>query len=282
MALIGVRPRSGADWLILKLARRKNLSGGCVLKRMCPRAAPSHQAQKIPPPHRIWPIIQEMVPPGGLVPPHSHGAIATDSSNSHFPRYASPTVLRTLLRPFVAARPMSCSKRVTLLIPLRGQLIGGGPDSEVMSILGYNAFRISRCRIFLIDSDSSEGDRKIKGDKPYRRNWRKRAGAQKPDTSPGPPQRPQGPMNSHRPSACIGRSGNHPPPILSTKRTKHHEVSKLPPAIERMGSDTQRRSLIRRYRSILRSFCYRSVLLSLLNGVSLYCVFSLCEVGLGK
>ena len=62
--LIGGRPCSGADCLILKLAWRKNLARGRILKRICLCADPSHQARKIRPPHRIWPTIQERVPQG--------------------------------------------------------------------------------------------------------------------------------------------------------------------------------------------------------------------------
>ena len=56
--LIGVRQCSGVDCLILKLAWRKNLAGGVMLDRMCLCADPSHQARKISPTHRIWPVIQ--------------------------------------------------------------------------------------------------------------------------------------------------------------------------------------------------------------------------------
>ena len=47
---IGVRCCAGAECLVIKMSQRKNLSGGCILKRLFLCGDASHQARKIWPP----------------------------------------------------------------------------------------------------------------------------------------------------------------------------------------------------------------------------------------
>ena len=67
-ALIGTRPFDGADALGIKLSWRKNLDGGCILRRTCLCNIGSRLGARIPPPHRIWPLIRDRVQPGELIP----------------------------------------------------------------------------------------------------------------------------------------------------------------------------------------------------------------------
>ena len=66
-ALIGVRSFRGTDTLIIKLSWRKNLDGGCILKRTCLCNLGSKVGDRICPPHRIWPLIRDRVPAGELI-----------------------------------------------------------------------------------------------------------------------------------------------------------------------------------------------------------------------
>ena len=178
---------------------------------MCLCADNSHQARKICPPLRIWPIIQERGPPGELAPPLPQDAIPTESPNLHLLRSDSPTVLSILLWTSVSAQLRSCSRRATPLRSLRDQVAGGSPVFRNYDDIEMgDAFRISRRLISLIDSDSSGGDRNARGDNPRRRNWRGRAAARKSDTSPVSPTPSGTPMKFHWGSSCVGCSGGHP------------------------------------------------------------------------
>ena len=153
--LIGVRPCSGAGCLILKLAWRTNLSGACILKRMCLGADASHQARKICPPHRIWPIIQERASPGELVSPS-------------FARHNSNRILKfTLTRMCFSDGPKYTCKDFHL--GASQELLQTGNSLDVINVSGCwwgsgfrryvdlemdSAFRISRFLIVVSDSDS--------------------------------------------------------------------------------------------------------------------------------
>ena len=98
-----------------------------------------------------------------------------------------------------------------------------------------NAFRISRRPIALSDADSPEDDRENKGDKPHRRNWRKKDAAQKSDTSSVSSTESGTPRISIGHLPALGVQGILPP-IMITKRTKHPESSKLFLMIDGVGS----------------------------------------------
>ena len=62
-ALIGVRKFKGVDTLVIKLGWRKNLAGGCILRRVC-LCDESSLGRRICPPHRVWPLIRDRTQAG--------------------------------------------------------------------------------------------------------------------------------------------------------------------------------------------------------------------------
>ena len=70
-ALIGVRRVGDTDFQAVKLSWRKNLDGGCVLKRACLCDAASSVGERTPPvpPRRIWPLIRSRIGAGELLFP---------------------------------------------------------------------------------------------------------------------------------------------------------------------------------------------------------------------
>ena len=67
-ALIVVRPFERTAALIIKLSRRQNLDGGCILRRPLLCQTGSKSGARICPPRRIWPLIRERVRPCELTP----------------------------------------------------------------------------------------------------------------------------------------------------------------------------------------------------------------------
>ena len=57
-AVLGVRQVGGADFLVMKLSFRKNISRGVILKRPCFRGLGSRTARSSCPVHALWPAIK--------------------------------------------------------------------------------------------------------------------------------------------------------------------------------------------------------------------------------
>ena len=72
--LIALRGEQPNECLVLRLARRKNLSHGCILSRPCFCALDDPQAKKLCPAHSIWPAIASRVQPGELLFPGYYSA----------------------------------------------------------------------------------------------------------------------------------------------------------------------------------------------------------------
>ena len=176
--LIGVRSCSKIDCLIVKMNRRKNLSGGCILKRACLCSDDSSKAKKICPPHRIWPIIAQRVNVGGLIfPTHTRHNInrilkftLSKIGFKDGPKYTSKAFRRG------ATQELLTTGNSLEVIKGSGGWWGSGFRSYV-DIEMDHAFRISRCLIALSDDSSSEDNRvtRDQADRNRRRRWRKTA-----------------------------------------------------------------------------------------------------------
>ena len=81
-ALAGVRKIDGSDLLIIKLAWRKNLDGGFILKRPCLRATNSSVGARIFPPNMIWLLVRPESVRANLPPRGTLRAISTVPANS--------------------------------------------------------------------------------------------------------------------------------------------------------------------------------------------------------
>ena len=77
MALIGVRSVGNTDFLAVKLSRRKNLDGGCILKRTCMRDTGASVGARICPLAEFGP---SSAPELGRANCYSHGILRTTST----------------------------------------------------------------------------------------------------------------------------------------------------------------------------------------------------------
>ena len=68
-ALIGTRTSQDVDCLVIKLSRRKNLAGGCLLRRPCICSIKSASGRRLCPPRAFWPLISSRCEPGDPIFP---------------------------------------------------------------------------------------------------------------------------------------------------------------------------------------------------------------------
>ena len=173
--LIGVRNCAGTERLIIKMSQRKNLSGGCILKRLCLCGDSSHQARKISPPHRIWPLILSRVGRGELLFPgfsrnNVNRILKTTLVKIGFPggeKFTSKAFRRG------ATQELLLAGNTLEVIKGSGGWWGSGFRSYV-DLEMDNAFRISRCLIVLSDGSSSEDEKRAKQDQRRRKQHRRK------------------------------------------------------------------------------------------------------------
>ena len=65
--MIGARRAEGVPFLFAKLARRKNLTAGRILRRPCFCQLAATRAATLCPVHALWPLIRHRVVPGALL-----------------------------------------------------------------------------------------------------------------------------------------------------------------------------------------------------------------------
>ena len=158
-ALIGVRPFEGSVALIIKLSWRKNLDGGCVLRRPCLCNLRSRLGARICPPHRIWPLIKSRVDPGEpIFSQFTKNNFNTnlklnleklDFKDAH--RYTSKALRRG------ATQELTQKGETLEIIKGSGAWIGGGFRSYI-DLEFDKALRVSQMIINLDKDSSSEDD----------------------------------------------------------------------------------------------------------------------------
>ena len=184
--LIGTRSWRGIDCLIVKMSWRKNLSGGCILRRPCLCGDKNPRAQKICPPHRVWPLLAERVSSGERVFPSFRKNNVNQLlklnlrilgfSDGHL--YTSKAFRRG------STQELHQSGNSLEVIKGAGGWHGAGFKSYIDHEID-SSFRISRLLVALSDGDSSEEEGKkesTKADAKRRRIWR--AKTAKGDLSP--------------------------------------------------------------------------------------------------
>ena len=176
--LIGVRPCSKIDCLIIKMTNRKNLTGGRILKRVCLCQDDSPKARRICPPRKIWPVIAQRVEVGGLIPPSF-----TRRNVNRVLKFTLSKVGVKDSREFTskvfrrgAAQELLTSCNSLEVIRGSGGWWGSGFRSYV-DVEMDPSFRISRC-LFALSGDSASNDERVSrytADKKRRQQWRKAA-----------------------------------------------------------------------------------------------------------
>ena len=101
--LIGVRPWKSIDCLFIKMSRKKNLAGGCILRRPCLCGDPCAKARALSP-QAIWPVIDERVSSGDLVFAFGHATTRIIDLNTSKLSCGLPILPAILLRLSVAVR----------------------------------------------------------------------------------------------------------------------------------------------------------------------------------
>ena len=175
--LIGVREWKGVECLIVKMSWRKNLGGGCILKRPCLCNDDNPKARRICPPHRFWPLILER----------------TSSGEHTFPSFSKNNVNRLLKTNLMKSGFVDGAKYTSKAFR-RGstqELLQTGNSLEVIKGAGGwagsgfrsyvdlemdTSFKITRLLVVLSDDDLSEDEgvkKRGRDDKKRRLKWRR-------------------------------------------------------------------------------------------------------------
>ena len=175
--LIGTRSWNGIDCLIIKMSWRKNLTGGCILRRPCLCEDSNLRAQRICPPHRIWPLLAERVSSGERVFPSFRknnvnqllklNLRLVGFSDGHL--YTSKAFRRG------ATQELLTSGYSLEVIKGSGGWNGAGSFKSYVDLEMDSSFRISRLLVALSDGESSEEEnikKSTKDDAKRRRIWR--------------------------------------------------------------------------------------------------------------
>ena len=174
--LIGVRVCGGAPCLIVKMSWRKNIPGGCILKRVCLCSDSSRRARKICPPHRIWPLLRASGGPGELLFPEFTRHNVNRKLKFTLAKLGFPDGHKFTSKAFRRGATQELLMTGNSLEVIKGS--GGCWGSSFRSYVDLemdHAFRISRALIALSDSDSSDqGDlpKAASADQKRRRKWR--------------------------------------------------------------------------------------------------------------
>ena len=172
-ALIGTRTFQDVDCLIIKLSRRKNLAGGCLLRRPCICSVKSASGRRLCPPHAFWPLVSSRCGPGELIFPNF--------SKHNVNRILKTTLMKIGFEDGSQFTSKAFRRGATQELLTTGNSLevikgsGGwlGPGFRSYVDLGMDsAFRISKLLVELSDDDSSD-DERIRLDKEKRKRWRK-------------------------------------------------------------------------------------------------------------